>query len=51
LDVFEKEPLSINSELRRFENVILSSHNAFNTVENVEKVNQNTLKNITKVLK
>ena len=31
LDVFEVEPLPINSALRNFDNVILSSHNASNT--------------------
>lgn len=48
LDVYETEPLPYNSGLRKFNNVILSSHNAFNTVENVEMVNINTLKNIIK---
>jgi D-3-phosphoglycerate dehydrogenase len=39
LDVFEQEPLSVDSPLRRFEQVILGSHNASNTVEAVERVN------------
>jgi D-3-phosphoglycerate dehydrogenase len=51
LDVFENEPLNKNNQLRKFKRVILSSHNAFNTAENVSKVNINTLKNLLKVLK
>ena len=39
LDVFEREPLSIDSPLRQFDQVILGSHNASNTVEAVERVN------------
>jgi len=37
LDVFEKEPLPLNSELRRFNNCIFGSHNASNTSQAVEK--------------
>lgn len=48
LDVFEKEPLKINSPLRKYHNVILSSHNAFNSKELVKKVNENSLSNILK---
>jgi D-3-phosphoglycerate dehydrogenase len=51
LDVFDEEPLNRNNFLRKFKNVILSSHNAFNTIENVEHVNKNTLKNLKKILK
>lgn len=50
LDVFEKEPLAKNNPLKKFKNVIFSSHNAFNTIENVKRVNINTLKNVTKYL-
>jgi D-3-phosphoglycerate dehydrogenase len=39
LDVFEEEPLSMDSPLRQFDQVILGSHNASNTVEAVERVN------------
>ncbi len=39
LDVFEREPLSMDSPLRQFDQVILGSHNASNTVEAVERVN------------
>ncbi len=39
LDVFEIEPLEQNSKLKNFENVILSSHNASNTIEANNAVN------------
>ena len=48
LDVFEHEPLPEGSELRRFENVVLGSHNANNVVSVVEAVHQNTLENLYK---
>ncbi len=50
LDVFEKEPLKKNSLLKKFNNCILSSHNAFNTKDEVEFVHKNTLNNIFKGL-
>ena len=40
LDVFEKEPISNTSRLKMFENVIFSSHNASNTIEANNSVNQ-----------
>lgn len=46
LDVFEAEPLPMNSPLRGFENVVLSSHNANSTVEAIEYVHKNTLENL-----
>lgn len=39
LDVFEHEPLPADSPLRQFDQVILGSHNASNTIEAVERVN------------
>ena len=51
LDVFEKEPLPLKSKLRKFKNVIFTSHNAFNTVEEVNKVHFNTYKNLVLGLK
>jgi phosphoglycerate dehydrogenase-like enzyme len=51
LDVFESEPLKKNNLLRKFSRVILSSHNAFNTEENVTKVNINSLNNLIKILR
>lgn len=46
LDVFEREPLPPESPLRRFENVILGSHNASNTRDAVERVNQRAIQNL-----
>jgi len=51
LDVFNKEPILKNNKLLKIDNCILSSHNAFNTVEEVQKVNINTLSNLYKGLK
>ena len=50
LDVYDVEPLAKNSLLRKFNNCILTSHNAFNTKDEVEFVNRNTLNNIFKGL-
>ncbi|WP_100912585.1 phosphoglycerate dehydrogenase [Pseudoalteromonas spongiae] len=50
LDVFETEPLPVNSKLFSFDNVILGSHNANNLVSATEYVHSNTLKNLAKVL-
>ena len=50
LDVFEKEPLQKNSKLRKMKNCILSSHNAFNTLESVKYVHDNTVNNLLKGL-
>ena len=46
LDVFEKEPLDKKNKLLKMNNCILSSHNAFNSREAVNKVNINTLNNL-----
>ncbi len=43
LDVFEEEPLSINSPLRNFENCIFGSHNASNTTQAVLKTSLKSL--------
>ncbi len=51
LDVFENEPILINSKITKFENMILTSHNAFNTIEEVKKVHINTYKNLILGLK
>lgn len=37
LDVFEAEPLSINSQLRQFDQCIFGSHNASNTIDAVHR--------------
>ena len=50
LDVYETEPLPASSELLKFENVILGSHNANNTVDAVEHVHKNTIDQLKNVL-
>lgn len=51
LDVFEIEPLPANSPLRRMTNVLLTPHNAYNTVEAENYVHDNTIKNLIEGLK
>ncbi|KPJ56697.1 hypothetical protein AMJ49_04235 [Parcubacteria bacterium DG_74_2] len=46
LDVFEKEPLSKNSPLRKFDNVILSPHNANSSPYYYQKVHENSIKKL-----
>ena len=46
LDVFEVEPLPAGSPLRDFENVILGAHNASNTEEASQRVNELALENL-----
>ena len=43
LDVFEEEPLPMNSPLRQFPLCILGSHNASNTTEAVMKTNEKAI--------
>lgn len=50
LDVFAEEPIKSNNPLLKFDNCILSSHNAFNTSEEVSKVHKNTIVNLFKGL-
>ncbi len=50
LDVFENEPLPKKSQFKKLKNCIISSHNAFNTKEDVLKTNMNTYKNLLKGL-
>ena len=51
-DVFEEEPINKNLlNLLKRNNSILSSHNAFNTKEEVYFVHENTVKNLFKGLK
>lgn len=50
LDVFEYEPLPIDSPLRHMDNVILSSHNSNSSPEYWGKVHKNTLNNLYQVL-
>ena len=51
LDVFKHEPLKKSNPLMLMRNCILSSHNAFNTREQVNFVNINTLNNLFKGFK
>ncbi|MSR88018.1 MAG: dihydrofolate reductase [Candidatus Zambryskibacteria bacterium] len=51
LDVFEVEPLPADSPLRRMDNVILTPHNAYNTIEAENYVHDNTIKNLIEGLK
>ena len=44
LDVFENEPLPKASSLRKFENVILSPHNANSSPFYWQKVHENSIK-------
>jgi len=44
LDVFEEEPLNLNSPLKKFENCIFGSHNASNTLDGVIKTSKKALK-------
>jgi D-3-phosphoglycerate dehydrogenase len=51
LDVYEEEPLSPNSPLLKFENVMLNAHNAFNADTAVQAVSDNTVRQLLLVLK
>ena len=46
LDVFEKEPLPLDSPLRRFDNCIFGTHNSSNTTEAVMQVNEIAIRNL-----
>ncbi len=46
LDVFEDEPLPVDSPLRVMDNVLLGSHNANSSPSAWERVHKNTLKNL-----
>ncbi len=50
LDVFEYEPLAVDSPLRSMDNVNLSSHNSNSSPKYWEHVHRNTLENLYKVL-
>lgn len=51
LDVFNEEPLKKKNFLKKCRNVILTSHNAFNTKDAVDYVHQNTILNLIKGLR
>ncbi len=46
LDVFEDEPLSTDSPLRKMDNVLLAPHNANSSPSAWERVHKNTLRNL-----
>jgi D-3-phosphoglycerate dehydrogenase len=46
LDVFEREPLSVDSPLTKMDHVLLASHNANSSPKAWEKVHQNTIDNL-----
>lgn len=46
LDVFEAEPLPMESPLRQFDNCIFGTHNASNTLEAVMRVNEMAIQNL-----
>ena len=50
LDVFESEPLPINSYLRSHPRCILGSHNASNTAEAVSRTSMLAIKNLIEFL-
>ncbi len=50
LDVFEVEPLPIDSQLRGFAQVILGSHNASNTVEAGRRTSERAIDNLIRGL-
>jgi phosphoglycerate dehydrogenase-like enzyme len=51
LDVFETEPLPADSPLRYMNNVLLTPHNAYNTIEAENYVHDNTINNLIEGLK
>lgn len=51
LDVFEEEPLPLDSPLRQFDNVLLAPHNANSSPEAWERVHENTIRNLLEELK
>ena len=51
LDVYEKEPFDANSKLRFMDNVVLTSHIAFNTAEAMVDLHKEVTADIVRVLK
>jgi D-3-phosphoglycerate dehydrogenase len=46
LDVYENEPLSVDSPLLKMDNVMLAAHNANSSPAAWDRVNSNTVKNL-----
>lgn len=51
LDVFEHEPLPVNSPLRSMDNVLLAAHNSNSSPEAWERVHTNTINNLVEELR
>lgn len=51
LDVFEAEPLPLESPLRRMDNALLAPHNSNSSKAAWERVHENTIRNLLEVLK
>ena len=51
LDVYEKEPLSKDSELRTMKNCLLSAHNANSSPMVFDYIHRKTIENVIKGLK
>ena len=51
LDVFEDEPLPLDSPLRSMSNVLLSPHNANSSPEHWKRIHESTIKDLLKVFK
>ncbi len=51
LDVFEEEPLPLDSPLRKMDNVILAAHNSNSSPKYWEYIHESTLNNLLRVLK
>ncbi len=51
LDVFEDEPLPLDSPLRSMDNVLLAAHNSNSSPKAWEKVHENTINNLLNALK
>ncbi len=50
LDVFENEPLPINSELRQFDRCIFGTHNGSNTIQGVQRASHQAIKSMFEFL-
>ena len=50
LDVFEIEPLPLDSGLRQFDSCIFGTHNSSNTSEAVSRVNEASIANLLNAL-
>lgn len=50
LDVFEDEPLAVDSPLRSLENVYLAPHNANASADAAERVHRNSIGNVLRIL-